>query len=78
MENINGGTIPSNFANQLNKTILYADCIEHTSDYTIEKSKFCGLGMYIPVKVRTSWNEYFKTLDWYTAAGWNEVSFNWE
>ena len=78
MEDINGGTIPSNFANQLNKTILYADCIEHTSDYTIEKSKFCGLGMYIPVKVRTFWNEYFKTLDWYTAAGWNEISFNWE
>ena len=78
MEDINGGTAPSNFVNQLNKTILYADCIEHTSDYTIEKSKFCGLGMYIPVKVRTFWNEYFMTLDWYTAAGWNEVSFNWE
>ena len=20
---------------------------------------------------------YFKTLDWYTAAGWNEVDFSW-
>ena len=78
MEDLNGGTTPAAFQSQLNKTILYAGCLEDTEYYTIEASKFCGLGMYIPVSVRSAWNTYFKTLDWYTAAGWDEISFSWE
>lgn len=77
IEDINEKSLPSEFQSQLNKTILYSDCLEHTDNYTIEKSKFCGLGMYIPVSVRSAWNTYFKTIDWYKAAGWNEVSFEW-
>lgn len=78
MEDLNGGTVPADFLTQLNQTVIYADCLENTEYYTIEKSKYCGLGMYIPVSVRTDWNTTFKTLDWYTAAGWNEVTFSWE
>jgi hypothetical protein len=36
------------------------------------------LGIYIPVSARPKWNTYFKTLDWFTASGWNEVTFSWE
>jgi len=36
------------------------------------------LGIYVPVEARPKWNTYFKTLDWYTAAGWSEVDFSWD
>lgn len=78
MEELNGGTAPTDFQSTLNQAILYADCLEYTEYYTIEKSKFCGLGMYIPVKERSQWNETFKTIGWYKAAGWNEITFSWE
>lgn len=78
IQELNGGTTPADFMNQLNKTILYADCLEDTDNYTIEKSKFCGLGMYIPVSVRKTWNSTFKTIGWYKAAGWDEITFSWE
>lgn len=75
---LNDGVVPTDFQTQLDKTVLYADCLENTDDYTIEKSKYCGLGMYIPVSVRTEWNVTFRKTDWYKAAGWNEVTFSWE
>lgn len=78
IQELNGGITPQDFMSQLNKTVLYADCLEDTEYYTIEKSKFCGLGMYIPVSVRQAWNSTFKTIDWYKAAGWDEITFNWD
>ena len=78
IQELNGGITPQDFMSQLNKTVLYADCLEDTEYYTIEKSKFCGLGMYIPVSVRQAWNSTFKTIDWYKAAGWDEITFSWE
>lgn len=78
IETLNNGTAPADFQAQLDKTILYADCLENTEYYTIEKSKYCGLGMYIPVSIRPKWNITFKTLGWYKAAGWNEITFSWE
>lgn len=77
LEDLNGGVAPTSFLNQLNKTVVYADCLEYTTSYTIEKSKYCGMGMYIPVKEREHWNSYFKTIGWYKAAGWDNISFNW-
>ena len=47
------------------------------SDYSVDASNFCGLGIYIPTPYKSSWNTFFKTIDWYTAAGWNEISFDW-
>lgn len=78
IQDLNGGTVPSEFEEQLKKTVLYADCLENTPSYTIEKNKFCGLGIYIPISVRKTWNSTFKTLDWYKAAGWDEITFSWE
>ena len=77
MEDLNDGVVPTNIQNQLTKTVLYADCLENTEHYTIEKVHYCGMGMYIPIKEREHWNTYFKTISWYKAAGWDNVSFSW-
>ena len=80
MKDLNGGTLPATFSSQLNKTVIYKDCLDkaYPSNYAVNATRYSGLGVYIPVKQRSSWHNYFKTLDWYTAAGWNEVTFSWE
>lgn len=78
VQDLNGGTAPTDFHNALGQAVIYADCLENTEYYIIEKSKYCGLGMYIPVSVRPEWNNTFRKIDWYTAAGWNEITFSWE
>lgn len=75
---LNGGVVPTPFQAQLYKTVVYTDFIEDTYYFNIDGDNYCGLGMYIPVESRPKWNEYFKTLDWYTVAGWNQVDFSWE
>ena len=81
IKDLNGGEIPEAFEDQLNKTVLYKGCLEearyYSYDYDVDTENFCGLGLYIPLSSRPKWNTYFKTLDWYTASGWNEVSFSW-
>lgn len=78
MNVLNTNSIPFDLSAQFSKTVIFADCLEGSLYYPLEKSKYCGLGMYIPVKERIKWNNYFKTIDWYKAAGWNEVTFSWE
>lgn len=77
---LNGGTIPQTFASQLDKTVLYKGCLEiaNPKSYSVDAANYCGLGIYIPVEYRESWNQFFQTIDWYTAAGWNEVTFSWD
>ena len=79
VEELNGGEVPSEFDAQLNKTVLFKDCMEiaRPSDYGVDAENFSGLGIYIPVSSRKKWNTYFQTIDWYTASGWNEVTFSW-
>ena len=76
---LNGGTAPAEFKEQMEKTVLYKDCLEdaNPSYYSVDKENFCGLGIYIPISSRKKWNDYFQTIDWYTASGWNEVTFSW-
>ena len=74
---LNDGVLPESFSAQLDKTILHKTCLENTTYYRIEAEKFCGLGMYIPLETRPNWNVYYETIDWYDAAGWNQVNFNW-
>lgn len=76
---LNGGTVSQAFKSQLDKTVLHKGCLEKArpSNYSVDASNYGGLGIYIPVKSRPKWNGYFKTIDWYTAAGWNEVDFVW-
>ena len=65
----------------MEKAIVYKGCLEEARypyyDYSVNADNFCGMGIYIPVEKRPKWNEYFKTLDWYTASGWSEVTFSW-
>lgn len=68
------------FNEQLEKTILYKGCLEKAdpSRYSVNPDQYCGLGMYVPLYYMDKWNSFFKTIDWYTAAGWNEVDFSWD
>ena len=81
VKDLNGGEVPVAFKEQLDKTVLYKGCIEkaryHSYNYNVDASNFCGLGIYIPREDRKYWNNEFKTLDWYEASGWNEVTFSW-
>ncbi len=82
IKDMNNHVIPESFKVQINKTVLYKGCLEtaRTSsyeDYSVDVTNYCGLGIYIPTDKRPKWNQYFKTIDWYTASGWNEVTFSW-
>ena len=73
-------TLTADFDAQLAKTVLYKGCLENAkpSYFSIDADNYCGLGMYVPVSSRSAWNTYFKTTDWFTVAGWNEVEFGWD
>lgn len=77
---LNNGTMPNVFADQLNKTVLYKSCLEiaNPSSYKVDAANYCGLGVYIPIRYNDNWNDFFKTISWYTVAGWNEVTFSWD
>jgi len=83
IKDLNGGKLPETFGTQLDKTIRYKGCVEDSRPYTptwsydVDASNFCGLGIYIPRQSDSKWNSYFKTIEWFTASGWNEVDFNW-
>lgn len=82
IKDLNNDNLPESFRTQINKTVLYKGCLEtaRTSsyeDYSVDASNYCGFGIYIPTNNRPKWNQYFKTIDWYTVAGWNEVNFSW-
>ena len=80
VKDLNDGTLPATFNDQLAKTILYKGCVEdaYPSSYRVDATHYSGLGIYIPVSDRPEWNDYFKTIDWFTASGWNEVTFSWD
>jgi hypothetical protein len=79
LKDINGGSLPNDLENQLVKTILYKNYVEVSKNHTfsINGENYCGLGLYIPFASRPAWNETFKTIDWFTASGWNTVDFSW-
>ena len=80
MKVVNDGAMPKTFADQLNKTVLYKGCLEtaNPSSYKVDAANYCGLGIYIPMPYFDNWNSFFKTIPWYTAAGWDEVTFSWD
>lgn len=79
VKDLNGGTVPSAFKAQLDKTVIYKGSLDKArpSNYSVDPSNYCGLGIYIPIEKRAKWNSYFKTIDWFTASGWNAVDFSW-
>ena len=79
VKELNDGNIPTDFDEKLNKAVLYKGCLTEAlpANYAVDVENYCGLGIYIPVSSRTDWNDYFKTIDWFSASGWNEVTFAW-
>lgn len=79
VKELNDGNIPTDFDEKLKKAVLYKGCLTEArpSNYAVDAENYCGLGIYIPVSSRTDWNDYFKTIDWFSASGWNEVTFAW-
>lgn len=79
VKELNDGNIPTDFDEKLNKAVLYKGCLTEArpANYAVDAENYCGLGIYIPVSSRTDWNDYFKTIDWFSASGWNEVTFAW-
>lgn len=81
IKTLNQGNIPTNFENALNEVVVYTDCLDKTSDnansYIVDKNNYSGLGLYVPIKGKYEWNNHFKTIAWYNAVGWNEITFDW-
>lgn len=79
LKDINGGILPADVKSQLQNTILYKNHVENPKydEFTVDSENYCGLGLYIPFETRRAWNHTFKNLTWYTASGWNEVTFSW-
>lgn len=71
----------------LNQAVIAKDCLSGV-DYdfeglTIDGTRFCGIGMYIPgeynryVANKTTWNSYYEqSISWYRAAGWADLILN--
>lgn len=78
---LNGGSVPAEFDKALNDVVVYTDCLDkassNASNYVVDRNNYCGLGIYVPTKGKYEWNTFFRTIDWYTAAGWNEITFDW-
>lgn len=69
----------------LNQAVVAKECLagpEYEFDgLTIDDTRFCGIGMYIPeaynpyVTSKTSWNTYYESsIAWYRAAGWDTLN----
>lgn len=71
----------------LNQAVIAKDCLSGV-DYdfeglTIDGTRFCGIGMYIPgeynryVANKATWNSYYEqSISWYRAAGWADLKLN--
>lgn len=80
IKDLNGGSSPAAFKAQLDKAVLYKGCLETSkpASYKVDAANYCGMGIYIPIESRSKWNDYFKTIDWFTVSGWSEVTFSWD
>ncbi|MGL5938469.1 MAG: clostripain-related cysteine peptidase [Phocaeicola sp.] len=77
IRSLNGGDLPADFKEQFNKTVLYTDYVRVApgSKYYIDGDNYSGMGIYLPMRTKLYWNEYFQGLDWYKAAGWDAVTW---
>lgn len=72
---INDGVVPPSFQTQFDRTILYTNYVTDSRYYPINGNNYCGMGVYLPMQSKRYWNEYFQTLRWYQAAGWEAVTW---
>lgn len=76
---LSNDNISYNFLNQINQTIISCEYILNYSFGGItfnsgSSTELCGMGMYVPtISSETKWKNYFKTLEWANASGWNDI-----
>lgn len=76
---LGGGTVSAGLQNALDEAVVAKSCIPGTSfDISVDDSRFCGIGMYIPGRSRAEgWDEYYRnSISWYQAVGWETVVNN--
>lgn len=78
-KNLNAGNTPEGLDDVMNKVVIAKDALYGENlvsgrySLYIEEDRFCGIGMYVPYTVNDNKyinNEYYKTLAWYKAVGW--------
>ena len=84
-KNLNAGNTPEGLDDVMNKVVIAKDALYGENlvsgrySLYIEEDRFCGIGMYVPYIVNDNKyinNEYYSTLSWYKAVGWNRFDFN--
>ena len=74
VETLNG-QVPPSLKKTFGEVVLYTGFVPGASQYPIDAKHYNGLGLYLPHSRREGWNDYFKHIAWYEAAGWNQVPF---
>ena len=75
---INDGAVPDGLEEVMNRVViarngLFGYGYEVIGTLELDENRFCGIGMYIPYKVKKdNWNTYYETLSWYNAVGWGQ------
>jgi len=64
------------FNTQLEKTIIYKDMVENSFLFYLNKDNYSGVANYVMQPDKTYLNDYFKTLSWYSASGWDVTNWN--
>jgi hypothetical protein len=70
---LNGGTIPTDFQEVLNRAVVAKDCVNGGfKEVRPDSDRFCGIGMYIPYYTsHDRWDAYYESsITWYDAVGW--------
>ena len=77
---LGGGTVSASLQNALDEAVVAKSCIPGSTSFyiSIDDSRFCGIGMYIPGRSRAEgWDEYYRnSISWYQAVGWETVVNN--
>jgi len=66
----------TSFKNQLNAVVVYKAATNFTGTYlSIDPNHFSGLGTYIPKASQKTYINFFKTLSWFEASGWDQTAW---
>ena len=72
VKEMSDNNIPSSWEEQLNRAVVFSDYVNEFVIVNIDPDIYSGIGCYIPYSSYTKWNAYYQTLQWYTAAGWDQ------
>ena len=75
MRELTDNNIPSDFEEQLERVVIYKNYVDDYKLVNIHSDIYSGIGCYIPDTRYSKWNTYFRTLQWYSAAGWDETGW---